>query len=260
VAQALQFAILGLGAGAAYTLLAQGIVLIYRGSGVVNFAHGGIAMFGAFFCFLTLVEQHGWSVGAAIPVAVLVAALLGVVIQNGVLRFMRNTAPLVRLVATLGVLIVLQGLAGDKLWDNDFHQVDQFLPTHNYTLHSWFGFKGELGRVIVQEDRLILLGIAIVLTIALWAFTRYTRIGLAISASAENERAASALGWSPNLLATVTWAIGGATAGFAGILLAPNAGLSLSMRHLRWHSSGASARSRSPCSAAWHSGSLKPRS
>ena len=67
------------------------------------------------------------------------------------------------------------------------------------------------------------------LTFALWAFTRFTRIGLAISASAENERAVAALGWSPNLLATVTWAIGGATAGFAGILLAPNAGLSLTV-------------------------------
>jgi ABC-type branched-subunit amino acid transport system ATPase component/branched-subunit amino acid ABC-type transport system permease component len=227
VAQAVQFAILGLGAGAAYTLLAQGIILIYRGSGIVNFAHGAIAMFAAFFCFLTLVEEHGWSVGAAIPVAVLLAALLGVVIQNGILRFMRTAAPLVRLVATLGVLIVLQGLAGEKLWDSDFHQIDQFLPTHNYTLHEWFGLDGAMGRVVVQEDRLILLAIASALTLALWAFTRFTKIGLAISASAENERAASALGWSPNLLATVTWAIGGATAGLAGILLAPNAGLSV---------------------------------
>ncbi len=229
MAQAVQFAILGLGAGAAYTLLAQGIVLIYRGSGIVNFAHGAIAMFGAFFCFLTLVEQHGWPVEAAIPVAVLVAALLGVAVQNGILRFMRAAAPLVRLVATLGVLIVLQGLAGQKLWDSDFHQIDQFLPTHNYTLHGWFGFNGAMGRVVVQEDRLILVGIALALTIILWAFTRFTRIGLAISASAENERAVSALGWSPNFLATVTWAIGGATAGLAGILLAPNAGLSLTV-------------------------------
>jgi sulfate-transporting ATPase len=229
VAQAIQFAILGLGAGAAYTLLAQGIVLIYRGSGIVNLAHGGIAMFASFFCFLTLVEKHGWSVGLAIPVSVLIAALLGVAIQNGILRFMRNTAPIVRLVATLGVLIVLQGLAGQQLWDTDFHPIDQFLPTHNYTLKGWFGFHGELGDVVIQQDRLILLGIAIALTVALWAFTRYTRVGLAISASAENERAASTLGWSPNMLATITWAIGGATAGLAGILLAPNAGLSLSI-------------------------------
>ena len=229
MAQALQFAILGLGAGAAYTLLAQGIVLIYRGSGIVNFAHGAIAMFAAFFCFLTLVEAHGWAVELAIPVSVLFAALLGVAIQNGILRFMRHTAPLVRLVATLGVLIVLQGVAGQQLWDTDFHQVDQFLSARNYTLHEWFGFDGELGRVVVQQNRLILVGIAMVLTVVLWAFTRYTRIGLAISASAENERAASALGWSPNFLATVTWAIGGATAGLAGILLAPNAGLSLTV-------------------------------
>ena len=96
-------------------------------------------------------------------------------------------------------------------------------------MHEWFGFDGELGRVVVQQNRLVLVGIAIVLTVVLWAFTRYTRIGLAISASAENERAASALGWSPNFLATITWAIGGATAGLAGILLAPNAGLSLTV-------------------------------
>jgi ABC-type branched-subunit amino acid transport system ATPase component/branched-subunit amino acid ABC-type transport system permease component len=229
VAQGIQFAILGLGAGAAYTLLALGIVLIYRGSGIVNFAHGGIAMFGSFFCFLTLVEQHGWAIELAIPVSVLVAALLGIAIQNGILRFMRDTAPLVRLVATLGVLIVLQGLAGQKLWDIEFHQIDQFLPSHNYTLHEWFGFHGELGRVVVQLDRLILLGIAVALTVVLWAFTRYTRVGLAISASAENERAVAGLGWSPNLLATITWGIGGAMAGLAGILLAPNAGLSLSV-------------------------------
>jgi ABC-type branched-subunit amino acid transport system ATPase component/branched-subunit amino acid ABC-type transport system permease component len=229
MAQAVQFAILGLGAGAAYTLLAQGIVLIYRGSGIVNFAHGGIAMFAAFFCFLTLVQDHGWAVELAIPASVLLAALLGMAIQNGILRFMRNTAPLVRLVATLGILIVLQGLAGQQLWDIEFHQIDQFLPTHNYTLHDWFGFHGELGRVVIQQDRLILLGIAILLTVFLWAFTRYTRVGLAITASAENERAAATLGWSPNLLATITWGIGGATAGLAGILLAPNAGLSLSV-------------------------------
>jgi len=229
VAQAIQFAILGLGAGAAYTLLAQGIVLIYRGSGIVNFAHGGIAMFTAFFCFLSLVDQRGWPVEVAIPTSVLLGALLGIVIQNGILRFMRTTAPIVRLVATLGVLIILQGLAGQKLWDTEFHQIDQFLPTHNYTLHDWFGFDGELGRVVVQQDRLILLGIAIVLTFVLWAFTKFTRVGLAISAGAENERAAAALGWSPNFLATVTWAIGGATAGLAGILLAPNAGLSLTV-------------------------------
>ena len=229
VTDAIQFAILGLGAGSAYTLLALGIVLIYRGSGIVNFAHGGIAMFSAYFCFLSLVGERGWAIGAAIPVAVVAGGLLGWLFQNAVLRLMRNTAPLVRLVATLGFLIVLQGLAAKQLWDNQFHQVDQFLPNEVHTLNEWFGIGGELGAVVVQEDRLILLGIAILLTALLWAFTRYTRVGLAITGSAENERSAASLGWSPGMLATLTWSIGGALAGFAGILLAPNAGLSISL-------------------------------
>ena len=224
-----QFAILGLGAGAAYTLLALGIVLIYRGSGIVNFAHGGIAMFSAFFCFLTLIEQRGWPVAPAIVLAVVAGGVLGFVFQVIVLRLMRNTAPLVRLVATLGFLIVLQGLAAQQLWDGEFHRADQFLPNDAHTMNELFGIRGQIGEVVVQEDRLILLGIAILLTVALWAFTRFTRIGLAITASAENERAAEALGWSPGMLATITWSVGGALAGFAGILLAPNAGLTISL-------------------------------
>ena len=94
VKDAIQFAILGLGAGSAYTLLALGIVLIYRGSGIVNFAHGGIAMFSAYLCFLSLVAERGWAIGAAIPVAVVAGGLLGWLFQNAVLRLMRNTAPL----------------------------------------------------------------------------------------------------------------------------------------------------------------------
>ena len=230
MAQGIQFAILGLGAGAAYTLLALGIVLIYRGSGIVNFAHGGIAMFGAFFCFLTLVEQHGWPIELAIPVSVLIAALLGIAIQNGILRFMRDTAPLVRLVATLGVLIVLQGACRSEALG---HRVppDRSVPA-DAQLHAPRVVRlprrprprrhpagpSDPARDRDRSSRSLL-----------WAFTRYTRVGLAISASAENERAVAALGWSPNLLATITWGIGGATAGLAGILLAPNAGLSLSV-------------------------------
>ena len=135
-----------------------------------------------------------------------------------------------RLVATLGVLIVLQGLAGQKLWDTDFHQIDQFLPTHNYTLHEWFGFDGELGRVVVQQDRLILVGIAIVLTVrAVGLHAVHDGSGSRSRRAPRTSARVSALGWSPNFLATVTWAIGGATAGLAGILLAPNAGLSLTV-------------------------------
>ena len=125
---------------------------------------------------------------------------------------------------------MLQGLAGQKLWDNDFHQVDQFLPTHNYTLHGWFGFNGRDGTrrrpggppdPARHRDR------AHVRAVGLHP-VHPDRTG---DLRERGERAGGVRrsGWSPNFLATVTWAIGGATAGFAGILLAPNAGLSLTV-------------------------------
>ena len=79
---------------------------------------------------------------------------------------------------------------------------------------------------MVQEERLYLFGITLLLTFGLWAWTRYTRVGLAINASAQNERAVQTLGWSPDRLAAITWTIGGMLGGLAAVLAAPLTGLS----------------------------------
>ncbi|MFG1785443.1 ATP-binding cassette domain-containing protein [Rhodococcus oryzae] len=211
----LQFAILGLGAGSAYALLAQGIVLVYRGSGVVNFAQGAIAMVAAYVCLETLQRDQDWALLPAFLVAVVVAGLIGLAFQLLVLRWLTNAAPIVRLAATLGLLVILQ--AGvQQYYGAKPIRVRTFLPDAAY---HW-------GGIVVQQDRLILLGIAVASTAALWALTRFTRVGLAITAAAEHERAAAALGWSPQRLAALTWTLGGALAGAAGILVAPLTGLS----------------------------------
>ena len=203
----LQFAFLGIGAGAAYALLAQGVVLIYRGSGVVNFAHGALATVASYFCFVTLRQEEGWPIGFALAGGVVFAAVLAYVFEYVVLRRLVSAAPIVRLVSTLGLLVMIQA-AIQMEYGVDFVNVDRYLPETNY----------DVGGVLVQLDRLMLLGIAVVLTAALWAFTRYHRLGLAITASAENERAVSSLGWSPHMLASFTWTVGGALAGLAGVL------------------------------------------
>ena len=82
------------------------------------------------------------------------------------------------------------------------------------------------GGYTVQEERLYLVGITVLLTVGLWAWTRYTRVGLAINASAQNERAVQTLGWSPDRLAALTWTIGGMLGGLAAVLAAPLTGLS----------------------------------
>jgi ABC-type branched-subunit amino acid transport system ATPase component/branched-subunit amino acid ABC-type transport system permease component len=208
-----KFVVLGLGAGGAYALLALGIVQVYRGSGVVNFAQGSIGLVGA-IGFYELRGSVGWA--PAIVIGVLLSATLGVLIQTAIMRPLRNASSLMRVVATLAIVSVITEAATIK-YGADPIFVSAFLPTNAVKLTS---------SVIVGEENLIILGIAVVLTAALWITYRKTRFGLASSALAENERATASLGWSPNGLAVGNWAAGGALAGLAGILLLPITGLS----------------------------------
>jgi len=230
VTRFLQFALIGLGAGACYALLAQGAVLIYRGSGIVNFAQGAFAMLAAYVTFVELTDDgsvnrflfipdshlfgSSWPIVPAIVAGVVVAALVSLLFQRLVLHRLRTAAPIVRLVSTLAALAIVQSIVVIRYGQTTF-RVKNFLPDSRYV---W-------GDIDVQQERLIVIGIAIVVTVLLWAFTKYTRVGLAITAAAQNERAAATLGWSPDRLSMLTWTVGGAVAGLGGILVAPFTGL-----------------------------------
>src|SRR5258708_5941245 len=110
VSQVLQFAILGLGIGAVYALLGNGLVLIYRGSGILNFAQGAYAMVGAYL-FYELHDNHRQPIAASFVMAVLAVALVGALTHLLVMRPLRHASPLARLIACLGILAVLQGAA-----------------------------------------------------------------------------------------------------------------------------------------------------
>jgi sulfate-transporting ATPase len=209
----IQFAILGLGIAAVYTLLGQGIVLIFRGSGVVNLAQGAYAMVGA-FAYYKLRDSDGLGFAPAFVVAVLGTALLGAITHQLVMKPLKAASPVARLIATLGVLIVLQSV-GLLYFGSSTVLVTSSLPTGVF----------HIGSIFVGQDRLILLGIAVVLTTVLWAGSRFTLFGLVSKAVAENERAAASLAWSPDRVATANWAIGGALAAVGGILVVPLTGL-----------------------------------
>jgi ABC-type branched-subunit amino acid transport system ATPase component/branched-subunit amino acid ABC-type transport system permease component len=211
----LQFLIIGLGAGATYALFAQGAVLIYRGSGLVNFAQGAIGTLAAYIAFVDLQGDRGWATLPAIVVAVIAAAVVSVAFQAFILRTLKRAAAIVRVIATIGLLGLLQAVV-EKRYGSGNRPVDSYLPNDVF---DW-------GGVRVQEERIYLVAITLVVTAALWAWTRYTRVGLAINASAQNERAVQTLGWSPDRLAALTWATGGALGGFAALLAAPLTGLS----------------------------------
>ena len=211
----LQFLIIGLGAGAVYALFAQGAVLIYRGSGLVNFAQGAIGTFAAYIAFVDLKENRGWSTLPAGIVAVVAAGLVSLAFQGLILRALRRAAPIVRVIATIALLGLLQAVVLKRYGAANV-AVDPYLPND---IFRW-------GDIVIQEERIYLVSITLIVTFGLWAWTRYTRVGLAINASAQNERAVQTLGWSPDRLSGLTWTIGGMLGGFAAVLAAPLTGLS----------------------------------
>jgi sulfate-transporting ATPase len=208
--QVITFALLGLGLGAMYSLASQGLVLIYRGSGVLNFAQGAIGMVGAYIGWEISV-QDGLPFLVALVAGVATSAVLGALTHLLIMRQLRRASPLARIVATLGVLVTLQAAMVVK-----FGSTVEFVPSSLPTTALHLG-----GGVEVSADRLILLLIAAVLTAALWALYRYTRFGIGTTAVAENQRAAASLGWSPDVIATVNWSLGSALAGLAAILIIP---------------------------------------
>src|ERR1700741_4933565 len=144
----LQYVALGLGLGAGYALLAQGVVVICRGSGVLNFPHGAIAI-GAGYLFFHFRQEVGWAFWPAFLVAVGASALLGVFIQAVLMRRLQGSSALMRVIATLGVLVTLQALV-TLIYGGIGVFVPPFLPAEQLSI----------GAVQIGLDRFILLGIA----------------------------------------------------------------------------------------------------
>ena len=209
MSEVLQIAFIGLGTGALYALAAQGLVIIYRGSGVLNFAHGAIGFTGAYL-YVDLTEQQGWNPVLALISCLLITALIGALVHLGIMRQLRRASPVTRVVATLGVLLTLQS-AMVLLYGGYVVYAPAILPQASR----------DVGGVAISEDRIILVVLALVLTTALWVLYHKTRFGLATSAVAENEQSAAALGLSPDLIATINWTLGSALAGLTAILIAP---------------------------------------
>jgi len=205
----IKFALLGLGIGSLYALASQGLMVIYRGSGVLNFGHGAIGMIGAYVSY-ELHNKHGLPYGVGLAVGTAASALLGALTHLLVMRNLRRASPLARVVATLGVMIVVQSAATVR-YGGQVRQIKVALPNNLI----------RMGDIVISADRLILLGIAVVLTVALWMFYRFTHFGMATTAVAENQRASAAIGLSPDVIATLNWALGSALAGFAAILVSP---------------------------------------
>ncbi len=212
--QFLHLLLLGLGAGSLYALAALGLVLVFRSSGVVNFAHGAAGMVGA-FAYWDLSVNSGLGHVPALLGGVALAALVGLLTYLATMVAPRGASNLTRVVATLAVLLIAQS-AALLHYGQDSKLVGTLLPTGAV----------DLGGVTVGADRLVLLGLAIGLSLALALVYARTRFGLATTGVSERPRQLAALGWRIGLLRAGNWALGGALGGLAGALIAPISGVS----------------------------------
>jgi sulfate-transporting ATPase len=209
MSQVFQFAVIGLGAGSLYAIAAIGLVLVFRGSRVVNFAQGAMGMMAA-YVFYELHQNWHLSVVLAVPAGLLVSGALGAAFYYLEIRQLKDASNLIKIVATLALFVIANEVIS-LVFGAQPRTVTSSLPTNSVTI---------LGASI-GEDRLWIFLIVIVLTVVLWAIYKYTTFGLATTAVAENPTAAATLAISPDVVAAANWFIGAALGGLAAILLVP---------------------------------------
>ncbi|MFR9773751.1 ABC transporter permease subunit [Nocardia sp. SC052] len=213
----IQFAILGLGLGAVYAVLAESVVVVYKGSGVLNFAAGAQAMLGAFL-FYRLRDDYEIPGVLALAITLLAMGAVGAVTYQLVIRPLRSAPATSRLVATLAVMTLMLQVV-DMTWakGGTVLSVRSPFPETQLTIAS---------SISVTADRLLFVLTGILACFVLVMIERHTRLGLATRAVAENRLVAASMGWSPDAIGNLTWASGAALAAVAGILTAPLSGLS----------------------------------
>jgi ABC-type branched-subunit amino acid transport system ATPase component/branched-subunit amino acid ABC-type transport system permease component len=209
----IQLFLAGLTVGSAYGLAAMGLVVVYKGSGVLNFAQGGIGMIGTYvFAYL---QRDGFGMWPSVVVGMISSAALSAVTYLVVIRPLRNASMLSKVIATLGLLLFLEDVAIIAFGSKNTTAPSP-LPI---TFFHQFGYDFPIGG-------LELLGVVIVLTAGLSLYYRKTVTGLATEAVSLSEPSTLRLGYFVNRLALGNWAIGGALAAAAGILVVNSTGLS----------------------------------
>ncbi|RWI16449.1 MAG: branched-chain amino acid ABC transporter permease [Mesorhizobium sp.] len=206
----------GLLSGVMYSLVAIGFVLIYKTSGVLNFAQGALLLFAA-LTFVSLVERGvPFALALAVTFAIMVA--LGIGIERAVLRPLTNKPPITLFMATLGLSYIIEG-AAQLIWGTQVHGLE--LGIEDVPL--------EVGGVLISQFDIFAAAVAAGMVLLLSLFFRHTRIGLSFRAVADDQFAALAVGLRLPLIWASVWAAAGLVALVAGLLWGARLGVQFSL-------------------------------
>ena len=199
----------GLLAGVMYALVALGFVLIYKASGVFNFAQGAMVFFAA-LTFVSLVER-GWNFWLALVVTLAVMVVLGLATERVVLRPLVNQAQITLFMATIGLTFVLEGLS-QLIWGSQPHGLELGIPD---VPMEWLSQKWNIN---ISQFDLFAAFVAGALVAVLAVFFQKTRIGRALRAVADDHQAALAVGIPLQHIWAIVWAVAGFVALVAGLM------------------------------------------
>jgi branched-chain amino acid transport system permease protein len=203
--------VIGVITGAAYGFMALGLVLVYKSSGVFNFAQGE---FGTVAVFTLYLLDFDVPYGVALLGALAAAVIMGLLVERLVVRPLFDAPRVTLLVATAGVSLLA---IGAEIWfgEAQARPIDRALPTLD---------RVEVLGVQISDQRLLLIGALVILAVLLALFFRYTNLGLAILGSSQEPTATELMGISVKRLSTIVWAMAALLGGLAGVLAVPEGG------------------------------------
>jgi branched-chain amino acid transport system permease protein len=207
--QFLQLSLNGIAIGSIYALVALGLVMTYKATEVLNFAHGDVLMASAFVGW-GLISVAGMPFWAAAPVTMGLAAAFCYLLDAKLLRIIVGQPHFAGVMLTLALAFMLRGAVSMG-----------FGPTSRSITTPWSGQTTHLGPVVIADLNLVILASALVITALLFVFLRHTPLGISVQAASQNQLAAYLCGIRVKRLNSLVWAIAGALAALGGLLLAP---------------------------------------
>ena len=240
----------GLMAGVLYALVALGFVLIFKASGIFNYAQGVMALFGALTLvgimdgqvpfahlinaiFGTDVHHFGWHVPAFLSILIVMVVMVGLAwcVQHFIFRHLVGQEPIIMFMATIGLAYFMEGF-GDLMWNSEIKKLDIGIPqggsmwieeaTTFLGGSNFYGF-------FIDKLEIVASVVAVVLVIILVAFAQYTKQGRAMRAVADDHQAALSVGISLSFIWVLVWSLAGFVALVAGIMWGAKSGVQFSL-------------------------------
>ncbi len=206
----LQMIASGIAVGSSYALMGIAMVIIYRASEVPNFAQGEMALISSYFTFM-LLDQYGFPYHVAFPAAFLFSVLLGFFLEFTILRRAKEPNILGMIIITIGIEMMLMGLVS---WKFGADPQTMSFPISPYDSIAF-------GEVFVSGLEMLTLVVALIIMIILFFFFRFSKLGVAMKATQQNNIAARIMGIRTNRILMITWGISSIVGCVAGLLISP---------------------------------------